>query len=121
MKRSSGLMPRAWAFCMLGALACGGEEAAAPPDMSPGGAQSAESGGAGGAAVEGDAASAGAGDEGSAGSAAAPAHDAGTPDLFTPRPPPDPDASFAWPETLPGGDDICQPGTYTGDFFCSAN
>ena len=41
--------------------------------------------------------------------------------MFVPRTPPDPNVVFEWPQTLPGGDDICQPGTYTGDFFCVAN
>lgn len=81
-------------------------------------------GGAGASGAGGEAANAavtgGAPSAGSGGSDAAT--DGGTSsDVFVPRPPPDPDVEFEWPETLPGGDDICQPGTYTGDFFCVAN
>jgi hypothetical protein len=33
-------------------------------------------------------------------------------------PPPDPSVTFDWPATLPGGDDDCRPGHYTGTFSC---
>jgi hypothetical protein len=71
---------------------------------------------AGAGAGESSAGTSGAGD-----GAAASVANGSPPKAFVPRRPPDPGVEFVWPETLPGGDDICQPGTYTGDFFCVAN
>lgn len=121
MKRRSGPKPAWVCLLVLTAYSCG-ESSAPAPDMNAAGAGGGED--TGGAAGEGGEPMGGTGSGGTGGrggSSTAELDGGVPPDVFEPRPPPDPDAAFEWPETLPGGDDICQPGTYTGDFFCVAN
>jgi hypothetical protein len=102
------------------ASGCARENTGKPsPDMNAAAGASAGTGGVGGeGASPSNEPVPSAGDGGASGSTP----DSGRPsDVFMPRPPPDPDVEFEWPEALPGGDDVCQPGTYTGDFFCVAN
>lgn len=75
-------------------------------------------GGAGGASMPGTAGTAGAAAAlGTSGASGGTAGSTGT-TASGGLPPPDPNVSFAWPATLPGGNDDCRPGHYTGTFSC---